>query len=77
VTNGDLMRLMEETDSVFSIPVERVMSRSPKTILADALAATAVNQMENHGIVAMPVVDGEGHLEGIVHLHDCMRAGVV
>lgn len=77
VTNGDLMRLMEETDSVFSIPVERVMSRAPKTIVADALAATAVNQMENHGIVALPVVDDEGHLEGIVHLHDCMRAGVV
>ena len=77
VTNGDLMRLMEETDSVFSIPVERVMSRAPKTIVAHALAATAVNQMENHGIVALPVVDDEGHLEGIVHLHDCMRAGVV
>jgi arabinose-5-phosphate isomerase len=77
VTNGDLMRLMEETDSVFSIPVERVMTRTPRTILADALAASAVNQMENHGIVALPVVDDEGHLEGIVHLHDCMRAGVV
>jgi arabinose-5-phosphate isomerase len=77
VTNGDLMRLMEETDRVFSVPVTDVMSRTPKTILADALAATAVNQMENHGIVALPVVDGVGRLTGIVHLHDCMRAGVV
>ncbi|HYO47954.1 MAG TPA: KpsF/GutQ family sugar-phosphate isomerase [Gemmatimonadota bacterium] len=77
VTNGDLMRLMEETERVFSVAVNDVMSRAPKTIAADALAATAVNQMENYGIVALPVVDDEGRLTGIVHLHDCMRAGVV
>ena len=77
VTNGDLMRLMEETGEVFAIPVADVMSKEPKTISADALAATAVNQMENHGIVALPVVDADRTLVGIVHLHDCMRAGVV
>lgn len=76
VTNGDLMRLMRETDHVFPIPVGEVMTRDPKVTRPDALAASAINQMENHGIVAMPVVD-EGHrLVGIVHLHDCMRAGV-
>ena len=77
VTNGDLMRLMEETDQVFTISVMEVMTKEPKTISPDALAATAVNQMENHGIVALPVVDAERRLVGIVHLHDCMRAGVV
>lgn len=77
VTNGDLMRLMERTEQVFSVPVSEVMSRSPKTIAPDALAASGVNQMENHGIVALPVVDGGGRLTGILHLHDCMRAGVV
>ena len=77
VTNGDLMRLMEETDQVFPIPVREVMSRDPKTIGAETLAASAINQMENHGIVALPVVDADGRLRGIVHLHDCMRAGVV
>lgn len=77
VTNGDLMRLMERTEQVFSVPVSEVMSRAPKTIVPDALAASAVNQMENHGIVALPVVDGDGRLTGILHLHDCMRAGVV
>jgi len=77
VTNGDLMRLMEGTEHVFPIPVRNVMSKDPKTIAAGTLAATAINQMENHGIVALPVVDADGRLEGIVHLHDCMRAGVV
>ena len=77
VTNGDLMRLMEETDRVFDLPVREVMNPDPKLVRPDALAAVAVNQMENHGIVAMPVVDDERRLLGIVHLHDCMRAGVV
>ena len=71
------MRLMEETEHVFPIPVRDVMSKTPKTISPSALAATAVNQMENQGIVALPVVDDGGRLTGIVHLHDCMRAGVV
>lgn len=77
VTNGDLMRLMEETDRVFEIPVRDVMTREPRVTRPDALAAAAVNQMENHGIMAMPVVDEDARLLGIVHLHDCMRAGVV
>lgn len=77
VTNGDLMRLMEETDRVFELPVNEVMTRDPKVTRRDALAAAAVNQMENFGIVAMPVVDDQSRLDGIVHLHDCMRAGVV
>lgn len=77
VTNGDLMRLMERTDQVFGVPVREVMTTEPRTTRPDALAAAAVNQMENHGIMAMPVLDGAGRLAGIVHLHDCMRAGVV
>jgi arabinose-5-phosphate isomerase len=77
VTNGDLMRLMEETDQVFGLVVRDVMTRDPKVTHPDALAAAAVNQMENFGIVAMPVVDDGRRLQGIVHLHDCMRAGVV
>lgn len=77
VTNGDLMRLMEETDRVFDLPVRAVMTPDPKVTRPDALAAVAVNRMENHGIVALPVVDDDHRLVGIVHLHDCMRAGVV
>jgi len=76
VTNGDLMRLMEETEHVFPIPVKDVMTANPKTARPDALAATAINQMENHGIVAMPVIGEDRRLLGIVHLHDLLRAGV-
>jgi arabinose-5-phosphate isomerase len=32
--------------------------------------------MQRHGIMAVPVVDDAGCLEGVVHLHDLLRAGV-
>lgn len=77
VTAGDLTRLMERDDAFLGRPVADVMTREPKTTAGDVLAASAVYVMERHGIMALPVVDGDGVLEGMVHLHDLMRAGAV
>ena len=75
VTAGDLTRLMERTDDFLDVPVGDVMSREPKLAEPDELAQAAVQRLEHHGIMAMPVVDSERHLLGMVHLHDLMRAG--
>lgn len=75
VTAGDLTRLMERRDDFLAVPVKEVMSRAPKLARPDELAGAAVYRMEQHGIMAMPVVDESGVLQGIVHLHDLMRAG--
>jgi len=77
VTTGDLSRLMEQEQEIFPIPVERVMTRTPKTVLADDLGTAAVHLMETHGIVALPVLEPGGAIVGVVHLHDLMRAGAV
>jgi arabinose-5-phosphate isomerase len=78
VTNGDLMRLMRLERDVFEVPVARVMSREPKLCAPSDLAAAVVGRMETYGIISMPVVEPQGGpLAGMVHLHDCMRAGVV
>jgi arabinose-5-phosphate isomerase len=77
VTAGDLTRLMERTDRFLDLPVGDIMTRAPKTAAADELAAAAVARMEQHGIMALPVVDGGRKVIGIVHLHDLMRAGAV
>jgi len=76
VTAGDLTRLMEREENVFAVPVREVMTRTPKVAQRDELASAVVYRMERHGIMAMPVLDGSGHVVGIVHLHDLMRAGV-
>ncbi len=77
VTAGDLTRLMERTDRFLDLPVGEVMTRTPKTTTPDALASAAVELMERHGIMALPVLDGGRKLVGIVHLHDLMKAGAV
>ena len=77
VTAGDLTRLMEREPDVMVVPVEQVMNPAAKVIGPDALAAAAVFQMETHGIMALPVVDAERRLLGIVHLHDLLRANAV
>lgn len=77
VTSGDLTRLMERREDVFGIAVREVMNPDPKTIGPAVLGAAAVYQMETHGIMALPVVDRQGRLMGMVHLHDLMRAGAV
>ncbi len=77
VTAGDLSRLMEKRADVLSIPVAEVMTQHPKMAKADELGSAAVHRMEQHGIMALPVVNAAGTLVGVVHLHDLMRAGAV
>jgi arabinose-5-phosphate isomerase len=77
ITTGDLSRLMEHEENVFPIPVTKVMNRAPKVARADELGSAVVYRMETFGIVAMPVLDGDDRIVGVIHLHDLMRAGVV
>ena len=53
------------------------MAGHPKTILKDTLAAKAVRIMQDHSITSLVVVNGEQKIEGIIHLHDILKAGVV
>lgn len=75
VTTGDLARLMETRESFLGVKVAEIMTRTPKLARTGELAGGVVYRMEQHGIMAMPVVDEHGLLVGIVHLHDLMRAG--
>jgi arabinose-5-phosphate isomerase len=77
LTSGDLTRLMERSDTFFDVPVADVMTGDPKWIGPDELAATAVGIMERGGIMAMPVLDDERRVTGMIHLHDLMRAGAI
>lgn len=76
-TAGDLTRLMEREENVFPIVIGTVMNTNPRTARADELGSAVVFRMEKDGIMSMPVLDDNGDLAGVVHLHDLMRAGVV
>jgi len=77
LTSGDLTRLMEKREAFFDVPVSEVMNPQPKWTRPDELGAAAVGLMERHGIMAMPVLDDNRRVVGMVHLHDLMRAGAI
>jgi arabinose-5-phosphate isomerase len=77
ITDGDLRRLLEREPAPMRLRAIDVMSRKPKVIAPTALAAKAVQLMEQYSITALIVVDSQRKVAGIVHLHDLLKAGVV
>lgn len=73
VTDGDLRRHMGP--DLVAAPVENVMSRSPRTIKSDDLAAGAMSEMQGRAITALFVVD-DGRPVGLVHIHDLLKLGI-
>ncbi len=78
LTDGDVRRGLEKWGgTLFSLPAREVMTKNPKTIPHDELAAKALSVMENFSITALIVPDGEQRPLGIIHLHDILRQGIV
>ncbi|MGD1824383.1 D-arabinose 5-phosphate isomerase GutQ [Chromobacterium violaceum] len=75
-TDGDLRRTLEKGVDVYRLKVDEVMGRKPRTIQPDKLAAEAGFLMKQHQITSLVVVDAQGKLAGVLHMHDLLRAGV-
>ena len=76
-TDGDLRRTLDQELDVRAATIDQVMTPGGKFITGDRLAAEAVQLMEKHKISALLVKDEAGRMEGIIHMHDLLRAGVV
>ncbi|MGE0797737.1 MAG: KpsF/GutQ family sugar-phosphate isomerase [Lautropia sp.] len=77
-TDGDLRRVLGRAPSdLASLAIADVMTATPVTIAADALAVEAVRAMEERRITQLLVVDDERRLLGAVHFHDLLAAKVV
>ncbi len=71
ISDGDLRRFLErEGNQALSRRAADCMTRNPVTIGRKELATRALNVMEQRKITALLVVDAEGRLEGVVHIHD-------
>ena len=80
ITDGDIRRSLELGYNFLDAGVAELMTKTPKTITKDKLAAYAMNLMEKNKprpITVLPVVDGEYKSIGLVHLTDLLRQGVV
>lgn len=76
ITDGDLRRWM--SPKLIEEKVSNVMTKNPKTIRPDVLASEAVYVMNNtgRGITNLFVTDEDAKPLGVIHIHDCLRAGV-
>jgi arabinose-5-phosphate isomerase len=77
-TDGDLRRALDDDGvDMRGAPVAQLMTRTPKTIGPDKLAAEAAQLMDAHKIHALIVVDADNRVVGALNIHDLMRARVV
>ena len=74
--HGDLRRALEKIVDLRGTPVTQVMSRNPRTIGPDRLAAESAQMMEEHKISQILVVEN-GVLVGALNTHDLFRAKVI
>jgi arabinose-5-phosphate isomerase len=77
ITDGDLRRFLEKGSNVARARAADLGSKSPRTIAADALAAQALQTMEEFSITTLVVVDVRKRPAGVIHLHDLLKSGVV
>jgi arabinose-5-phosphate isomerase len=76
-TDGDLRRCLDHDLNFAATRIGAVMTRTPRTIAEDALAAEAARYMEEHKINGLLVLDADGGLSGALNMHDLLQAGVV
>jgi len=77
LTDGDLKRLLTKSQDIFSLKVDEVMNKNPKTVGQGQLAVKAAKMMEDFRVTSLLVADKDKKPVGIIHLHDIMQAGVL
>ncbi len=76
VTDGDLRRALQRGRDLTGRTAGELMSLNPKTTSRHDLAAKALETMERHSITQLLIVDAAGRPEGIIHLHDILKAKI-
>ena len=76
ITDGDLRRMLEKNVIPVTIQAKDIMTNSPRTIEAEALAVEALDLLRKHDITQLVVVNGNQYA-GFIHLHDLVREGII
>ena len=77
ITDGDLRRMMRKYSSFDTLTAVDIMSPNPKQVADTEYAVNALEVMRRNSITQLVVVDADGRYEGIVHLHDILREGII
>jgi arabinose-5-phosphate isomerase len=76
ITDGDLRRMLERSESIDGLKARDIMNATPKQIDAGELAVNAMQLLEQYNITQL-IVTSEGRYHGFVHLHDLLKEGII
>ena len=77
ITDGDLRRMLEKSDTLENIKAENILTHHPKMILADELAVNALEVLRSNDISQLIVISKNENYLGMLHLHDLVKEGIV
>jgi arabinose-5-phosphate isomerase len=77
ITDGDLRRKMSTTPNILELTARDLMTIDPVAIPHSTMAVEALAMMEQRKITSIVVIDPDRRVEGVVHLHDLWRTGMV
>ncbi|HEX2607813.1 MAG TPA: KpsF/GutQ family sugar-phosphate isomerase [Flavisolibacter sp.] len=76
ITDGDLRRMLEKSDSIEHIMARDILTQNPKTVGPQEMAIDALELMRKNEIMQLVVAE-EGNYLGIIHLHDLVKEGLI
>ncbi|AWI27216.1 D-arabinose 5-phosphate isomerase [Flavobacterium pallidum] len=76
ITDGDIRRMLNNTDTIAGLTARDIMTKNPKIIKTTDMAMDALNIMEDFSITQLVVCDHDDY-KGIIHLHDILKEGIV
>ncbi|MEZ4910871.1 MAG: KpsF/GutQ family sugar-phosphate isomerase [Saprospiraceae bacterium] len=77
ITDGDLRRMLGKDLDYHTLKADQIMTSDPKSIQKSALAYEALRTMRQYSITQLIVLDEHQSYEGLIHLHDLLREGIV
>ncbi|MBO4244260.1 MAG: KpsF/GutQ family sugar-phosphate isomerase [Bacteroidales bacterium] len=77
ITDGDLRRMLNRDQHVSHLKARDIMTVNPKYVVENEYAVNALHIMQQRSITQLIVVDPEGLYNGVVHLHDILREGII
>ncbi len=75
VTDGDVRRIFVSSQKISDLLASDLMTRKPICTDGNQLAADVLSIMQQHEITALPIIDAERRLLGLVHLHNLLGKG--
>lgn len=76
ITDGDIRRMLNKTETIAGLIAKDIMTINPKTIQLNAMVIDAFNIMEDFSITQMVVEDNNEYV-GILHIHDILKEGII